>query len=81
MHSVSKIGGKRLADDEHSDLGDIDALAIDRRARVVVVAEAKDFQMGRTAPELAHEADALLRHPNSAAVKLQRRVDWVRAGT
>jgi len=78
LHSVSRINGKRLADDEHNDLGDIDALAIDRLARVVVVAEAKDFQMGRTAPELANEADALLRHPDSAAVKLQRRVDWVR---
>jgi hypothetical protein len=78
LYSVARIGGRRLADDEHNDLGDIDALAIDGQAHVVVVAEAKDFQMGRTAPELANEADALLRHPNSTAVKLQRRAEWVR---
>jgi hypothetical protein len=78
LHGVARIRGRRLADDDHNDLGDIDALAIDSRARVVVVAEAKDFQMGRTAPELAHEADALLRLPNSAMVKLQRRAAWVR---
>lgn len=78
LHGVARVRGRRLADEQHNDLGDIDALAIDARGRVVVVAEAKDFQIGRTAPELAHEADALLRHPNSAAVKLRRRADWVR---
>lgn len=77
-NGVSKIaGGKLLSRDGH-DLGDIDALGVNAASKLIVVAEAKDFEVARNPAELANEADALLRGDKSALHKLSRRAQWVR---
>lgn len=78
-HGVKRVGGHRLISSEGRDLGDIDALAVDPARRVVVIAEAKDFEQARTPVELANEADDLLTGDASAVAKSQRRVAWVRS--
>jgi hypothetical protein len=75
--ALKRVPGKRLSDENHSDLGDIDAVAIDPRSRLIVIGESKDFQVGRTPAELANEAAALLRNEDSALIKHLRRAAWV----
>ncbi|MGH3322232.1 MAG: hypothetical protein ACRDN9_19080 [Streptosporangiaceae bacterium] len=74
---VRRIAGRRLVSDG-DDLGDIDALGVNPSSKVVVIAEAKDFERARTPVELANEAKDLLTGPKSAVAKLARRADWVR---
>ncbi|MET7381815.1 hypothetical protein ABZT08_23835 [Streptomyces sp. NPDC005526] len=78
VRGVSKIAGRRLTSVEGHDLGDIDALGINAARRVIIVIEAKDFEMARNPTEMANEADALLRGDKSALFKLGRRTEWVR---
>ncbi|MFE5175674.1 hypothetical protein [Streptomyces sp. NPDC056634] len=78
VRGVSKIAGRRLTSVEGHDLGDIDALGINAARRVIIVIEAKDFEMSRNPTEMANEADALLRGDKSALFKLGRRTEWVR---
>jgi hypothetical protein len=75
---VSKIAGRRLLSPEGHDLGDIDAIGFNTALRVVIVIEAKDFEMSRNPTELANEAEDLLRGDKSALFKLGRRTEWVR---
>ncbi|MEU7011884.1 hypothetical protein [Streptomyces sp. NPDC046332] len=77
-HSVSKIAGRRLMSPQGHDLGDIDALGINREAKKIFVVEAKDFEMARNPFELANEADALFRGDKSATFKIERRAQWIR---
>ncbi|MFC9946712.1 hypothetical protein [Streptomyces pratensis] len=75
---VSKIAGRKLLSAEGHDLGDIDAIGISTARRVIIVTEAKDFELSRNPTELANEADDLLRGVKSALFKLGRRAEWVR---
>ncbi|MFI9024361.1 hypothetical protein [Streptomyces sp. NPDC053560] len=75
---IDKVAGRRLMSSEGHDLGDIDALGLHAAQRVIILAEAKDFELARNPIEMANEADALLRGDESAQFKLGRRVQWVR---
>jgi len=74
---VAKIAGRKLMSADGGDLGDIDAIGLSVSRRVIIVAEAKDFEMARNPIEMANEADSLLRGGKSALVKLTRRAQWV----
>ncbi len=74
---VSKVVGKKLKSAEGHDLGDIDALGISPAKKLIIVAEAKDFELARNPTELANEADDLLRGEKSAMRKLGRRAQWI----
>jgi hypothetical protein len=74
---VKKICGQRLLSPDGADLGDVDAIALDPASKIIVVAEAKDFELARTPAELANEAEALLIGDKSAVRKLSRRAAWV----
>jgi hypothetical protein len=74
---VKRICGQRLLSSDGADLGDIDAIALDPATKIVIVAEAKDFELARTPAELANEAEQLLIGDKSAASKLSRRAAWV----
>lgn len=76
---LAKIHGRRLKGPSQEDLGDIDAIGLDPRARIIVIAEAKDFELSRNPVELANEVNDLLVGAKSAAFKLGRRVNWVRS--
>ena len=75
--AVKQISGRRLLS-AGGDLGDIDAIALDPVGKIIIVAEAKDFELARTPAELANEAEDLLTGDKSAARKLGRRANWVR---
>jgi hypothetical protein len=75
--AVKQVNGRRLLTDG-ADLGDIDAVAIDPASKIIIVAEAKDFELARTPAELANEAEDLLTGDKSAVYKLGRRAEWVR---
>lgn len=74
---VTKLGRKRLLSPEGEDLGDIDVLGVHPTKKLVLVIEAKDFEMARTPSELANEALNLFRGEKSAHHKLNRRVLWI----
>lgn len=76
---VKRICGQRLLSTDGADLGDIDAIALDPAARIVIVAEAKDFELARTPAELSNEAEHLLVGEKSAVSKLSRRTAWVQS--
>ena len=76
--SVKRIAGHRLVSGSGADLGDIDAIALDPARKILIVAEAKDFELARTPAELSNEATDLVTGDKSAAAKLARRTDWVR---
>ena len=76
--AVKHIGGRRLVSSTGADLGDIDAIALDPVTKVIIVAEAKDFELARTPAELANEAEDLLAGNKSAVYKLGRRAEWIR---
>jgi len=75
---AKKIEGRRLLSRDGDDLGDIDAIALDPASKLIIVAEAKDFELARTPAELANERKDLLTGDKSAAYKLGRRADWIR---
>jgi hypothetical protein len=77
--AVKRICGQRLLSADGADLGDIDAIALDAASKIIIVAEAKDFELARTPAELANEAEDLLTGDKSAVLKLGRRADWVRS--
>ncbi|MEV0598505.1 hypothetical protein AB0I82_04260 [Streptomyces sp. NPDC050315] len=78
VRGIAKLAGRRLVSAEGHDLGDIDALGLHTAQRVIIVAEAKDFELARNPIEMAKEADDLLRGDDSAKFKLGRRAQWVR---
>lgn len=69
-HDFRNIGGL--------DLGDIDAIGVDERNRIIYVVEAKDFEVARTPAELANEIDNLLLSDKAAIRRLDQRARWVR---
>lgn len=78
-NGVKRLAGQRMIDTEGKDLGDIDALAVHLGSRIIVLVEAKDFELARTPVEMANEANDLLRGDKSAVAKSLRRAAWVRA--
>ena len=78
VHSLARVNGRRLESAAGDDLGDIDALGIDTRHRLIVVGEAKDFEIARTPAEMSNEAEALVHGEKSAVFKTARRARWVR---
>jgi hypothetical protein len=77
-HSIARINGRRLESAAGENLGDIDALGVDSRRHLIVVGEAKDFEVARTPAEMSNEAEALIHGGKSAAFKTARRAQWVR---
>jgi hypothetical protein len=83
--SVNKIGGRRIADADGLDLGDIDVLAWHPGTRTLLAVEAKDFEVARTPAEMSHEVVKLFagkqgKKPERSTVdKHQRRIEWLRA--
>lgn len=75
---VSRIAGLRLLSRDGQDLGDIDAVGVHQPNKVILVAEAKDFELARNPAELSNEAKDLLQGQKSALFKLARRAHWVR---
>jgi len=75
--AVKQVDGRRLLSGG-ADLSDIDAIALDPASKIIIVAEAKDFELARTPAELANEAEDLLTGSKSAVYKLGRRAEWVR---
>lgn len=76
--SVDKVSGRRIMSVDRKDLGDVDVLGINPEKRIVIVAEAKDFELARVPAELANEVSSLLVGEKSALYKHSRRVDWIR---
>jgi hypothetical protein len=79
--SVKKIGGKRVADPDGNDLGDIDVFAFHGATSTIVAVEAKDFEIARTPVEIANEVEKLFTGKNGkrSTVELHsRRIDWLR---
>lgn len=77
---VRRVGRLRCSDEE-GDIGDIDVLAADSRAKTLYVIECKDFRRAATPRELRNELDQLFggKKPEKGALaKLNRRVEWVR---
>jgi len=77
--NLKKLGGKRIARSDGSDLGDLDVLVVDPTKRVLLAVEVKDFEVARTPVELANEMSKLLEGSSSAVERHRRRVDFVRA--
>jgi len=79
--SVKKIGGKRVADPDGNDLGDIDVFAFHGATSTIVAVEAKDFEIARTPVEIANEVEKLFTGKNGkrSTVELHsRRIEWLR---
>lgn len=75
---LKSVGGHRLVSTDGHDLGDLDGLAVDPARKLILTAEAKDFELARTPVELAAETIDLVTGSKSAAFKLDRRTAWVR---
>lgn len=75
---LSRISQHDFRNIDGSDLGDIDAIGVDERNRLIYVIEAKDFEVARTPAELANEIDNLLVSDKAAVKRLALRAEWVR---
>jgi len=76
---VKKIGSKRI-EGEKGDLGDIDVLVINARAKVVYVLECKDLSIARNPYEVHHELNNLFvgtKKKPSIVEKHSRRTTWI----
>jgi len=79
--SVKKFGKHRIADVDGQDLGDVDILAYDRTAKLILAVEAKDFEVARIPAEIANELQKLFEGKNAkkSTVELHgRRIKWLR---
>jgi hypothetical protein len=56
---VKRFGKLRLTRSNGQDIGDVDVLVVDRRQRVLLLVEVKDFAFARTPAELQHEVKKL----------------------
>jgi hypothetical protein len=75
---LSRIGRHDFRNIDGANLGDIDAIGVDERNRLIYIIEAKDFEVARTPAELANEIDNLLESDKAAVKRLALRADWVR---
>lgn len=74
---VERFGKLRLTRADGNKIGDIDVLAIDRKERVLVAVEVKDFELARTPAELSNEMKKLLDGPKSAAGHHEERLAFL----
>jgi len=74
---LRKLCGSRILDVSGNDLGDIDALGLWTREKVIVVAEAKDFELDRLPSETRAKAHELVHRENSVRERHERRVKWI----
>lgn len=79
QRGVRRLGGLDLRNVDNEDLGDIDVVAIDRRARRVLLLELKDLEIARTPTELEREVRSIFEGPKSAVVRLNKRLQAVSA--
>lgn len=80
--NVAKIEGNRLRRAGNQDLGDVDVLAADMRARQIYAVECKDLEGARTPAELANELRTTFGSSGkgrSGADRHVERVGWLRA--
>jgi hypothetical protein len=75
---VKKVGDLRICRANGEELGDIDVLVINIRAKRITAIEAKDFELARTPVEWRHELDKLFVGPESAILHHGERVEWLR---
>lgn len=75
---VKKFGGLSLTT-HGGDLGDIDVLVVDSRARCVRAYECKDLSVARTPSEIHNELSDFTGNDKSIVAKHSRRVHWLRA--
>jgi hypothetical protein len=77
---VKKFGADKIQDEHGNDLGDIDVLAVDENARLLLVVECKNMSPDRLPHQVKSDLDALfLGGPGkpSAQDKHLKRVKWV----
>ncbi len=77
VRGIKKFNGKRIADRQGNDLGDVDAMGICLKRKLVIAAEAKDFELARNPVELSNEVANLLEGEKSAIAKHGRRIIWI----
>lgn len=77
---VSKINGKRIADDNNNTLGDIDVLFIHPERKKIVVAEVKDFSIAKSPYEMDQEYKRIFVDSSKPCfmTKHKRRVQWIK---
>ena len=79
---VSKVGKKRLADDNGNTLGDIDVLCVDTRVRRIVAVECKDFSMARMPNEISADMNSLFvssKNGRCFQEKHLARLEWLKS--
>lgn len=76
---LSKINGKKVADNQGNDLGDIDVLYIVPNKRKIVVGEVKDFSLAKNPYEMDQEYRRIFVDGKKPCymTKHKRRVAWV----
>jgi hypothetical protein len=77
---VKKISGRRIERTRGQDLGDVDVLAADPAARLLVCLDAKALAVALAPHQLRNELDETFtdrQEPSSAAVRLRERADFV----
>ena len=75
---VSKINGKKMADDKGNDLGDIDVLYISTAKKTITIGEVKNFELSRNMYEIYNEYLKMYDFNNDKSFynKHMRRVNW-----
>lgn len=79
--NVKKINGKKIAQENGNDLGDIDILIIDRVTKKIIASEVKDFHFSRNPYEIQQEYIKMFEDKGKKlcfATKHQRRVEWLK---
>ena len=74
---LKKIGNKRIVDQNHNDLGDIDVLVAVRMHRQLLVIECKSLSSARTPREVQSDLDEIFTGESSTVVKHLKRCDWI----
>lgn len=77
---VSKINGKKIADEHNDALGDIDVLYIIPEKMEIIVGEVKDFSFAKNPYEMNQEYQRIFvdQDKSSYMTKHKRRVEWIK---
>lgn len=76
--NVKRLGRLRIARPNGDELGDVDVLVVDRKNKVLLAVEVKDFEFARTPFELSNEIEKLLGDTGSAAAHHHERLTFMR---